>query len=155
MSEIQTDRLTEMVTDVLERTCFMISDPSDAEAVAANGFTLAHSARIAYTGPGTGFVYVVASDGFLEELASSLLGCEPEEINLSVDGRDAIHELANIMGGSVTLELGGDKSEYRLGLPEQSEATVPTGGTDIYIESMAGALRVCWMPTDGQNAQAA
>ena len=155
MSDIQTERLTEMVTDVLERTCFMISDPSDADAVAGNGFVLAHSARIAYTGPGAGFVYVVASDGFLEELASSLLGCEPEEINLDVDGRDAINELANIMGGSVTLELGGDKSEYRLGLPEKFEATIPDSGTDIYIESMAGALRVCWLPTDSQNAKAA
>jgi len=155
VTKIPTERLAEMVTDALERTCFMISDPSDADASARNGYTLTHSARIAYNGPDAGFVYVVASDGFLEELASSLLGCEPEEINLDVDGRDAIKELANIMGGSVTLELGGDKSEYRLGLPEQSDVADPGGGTDIYIESMAGALRVCWMPTDGQNAKAA
>lgn len=155
MKSIANERLVEMVTSALERTCFMISDPSDAETVSGSGFDLTRSARIAYSGSGAGYVLVSASDGFLEELASSLLGCEPEEVDLDVDGRDAICELANIMGGSVTLELGGDTSEYRLGLPQETDGTGSNGGTDIYVESMAGALRVCWMPDDGVDSQAA
>jgi CheY-specific phosphatase CheX len=155
VSNITPDRLVQMVTEALERTCFMVSDPSDADAVAANGYQCARCARIAYTGPAAGHVFVVASDGFLEELASSLLGCEPEEIDLEVEGRDAIKELANIMGGSVILELGGDNCEYRLGLPEEVGAAPAATGAECYIESTFGALRVCWAPEAAAAAKAA
>lgn len=155
MNTIPSERLAEMTTEVLERTCFLISDPSDIDAVRSNGYTLSHSARIAYHGPESGFVYVVASDGFLEELASSLLGCEPEDIDLAVDGRDAVSELANIMGGSVTLELGGDTSAYSLGLPEAADPAVPSGSVDVYIESMCGALRVSWIRSSACESEAA
>lgn len=155
MSNITTDRLTDMVTEALERTCFMVSDPSDADAVAAHGYRCTHCARIAYSGPGAGHVFVLSSDGFLEELASGLLGCEPDEINLNVEGRDAIKELANIMGGSVILELGGDDCEYRLGLPEETETVPSTPGAECYIESTFGALRVCWAPDAAPASKAA
>ena len=155
MTDITTDRLAEMVTDALERTCFMVSDPSEPGSIAEQGYELSHCAKIAYSGPAAGFVYVVASDGFLEELASSLLGCEPEDIDLDVEGRDAVKELANIMGGSITLELGGDDCEYRLGLPEETAPAEYSSGNECYIESTYGALRVYWAPDTNATSQAA
>jgi len=148
VSTINPERLTDMVTEALERTCFMVSDPSDEAAAAGQGYEFSRCARIAYSGPASGYVFVVASDGFLEELASSLLGCEPEDIDLDVEGRDAIKELANIMGGSVILELGGDNCEYRLGLPEEADPAPFSSGAECFIESTFGALRVHWAPVD-------
>lgn len=155
MTGITNERLEEMVTEALERTCFMVSDSADQASVTEQGYELSHCARIAYSGPEAGFVYVVASDGFLEELASSLLGCEPEDINLEIEGRDAVKELANIMGGSVTLELGGQDCEYRLGLPEETQPADYTTGTECYIESTYGALRVYWAPDVSASTRAA
>lgn len=155
MNHIEPDRLTEMVTDALERTCFMVSDPSDEAAAAERGYTLDRCARIAYNGPSAGCILAVASKGFIEELASSLLGCEPDEINLEVEGRDAIKELANILGGSVILELGGDDCEYRLGLPEEAEPIPFTTGAQCYVESTCGALRVYWAPQTDASSMAA
>lgn len=155
MSQINTERLCELVAEALERTCFMVSEPSDQAAAAGQGYALSRCARIAYTGPASGYVFVVASDGFLEELASGLLGCEPDEIDLEVEGRDAIRELANIMGGSVVLEMGGDDCEYRLGLPEEAEPVPFTVGVECYIESTFGALRVYWAPRAGSASKAA
>lgn len=148
MSAITPQRLAEMVSDALERTCFMISDPAEPQTVAQQGFDLHHAARIAYTGPNTGTIHLFASDGFLEELASGLLGCEPDEIDIERDGRDAIRELANILGGSVTLELGGDRAEHRLGLPEDADPAAPPAriGADCNLISASGALRVAWTP---------
>ena len=154
MSNITPDRLEELVTEALERTCFMVSDPSDEASAAGQGYEFSHCARIAYSGPAAGHVFVVASDGFIEELASSLLGCEPEEINLDVEGRDAIKELANIMGGSVILELGGDNCEYSLGLPEEADPAPFSTGAQCFIESTFGVLRVYWAPA-AASAQAA
>lgn len=146
MNQINPDRLAELVTQALERTCFMVSDPSDEAAAAEHGHDFCHCARIAYTGPSAGHVLVAASEGFIEELACSLLGCEPDEIDPEVEGRDAIKELANIMGGSVILELGGDNCEYRLGLPEPAKPLAFTTGAQCYIESAFGTLRVYWAP---------
>ncbi|MBK7405970.1 MAG: chemotaxis protein CheX [Phycisphaerales bacterium] len=155
MNAITTERLSEMVTEALERTCFLVTDPSDPKTIAAHGYTTEHCARIAYSGPDAGHVYVCASGGFLQELASSLLGCEPDEIDLDVEGQDAIRELANIMGGSVILDLGGDRCDYRLGLPELSSAPDQAAGALCALESASGALQVQWVPATMSGAKAA
>lgn len=155
MSQFNTERLSELVAEALERTCFMVSEPTDRAAAAGHGYALSHCARIACTGPAAGEVFVIASDGFIEELASGLLGCEPQEIDIEVEGRDAIKELVNILGGSVILEMGGDDCEYRLGLPEEAEPVPFTAGVECYTESTSGALRVYWAPRPGSASEAA
>lgn len=152
---ITSERLVEIVTEALERTCFLVSDPSDQEALVDRGHRLARSAAIRYSGPDSGDVHVLASDGFLQELASSMLGVEPEEIDLEVEGRDAIRELANILGGSVILELGGDNCEYRLGLPEETTPAEVAPGTACHLESAFGALKVVWSPQEAAEGKAA
>lgn len=155
MNTITPERLTEMVTEALERTCFLVTDPSDPKSIADRGYTTGRCARVAYSGPDAGHVHVCASDGFLKELASSLLGCEPDEIDLDSDGHDAIRELANIMGGSVILDLGGDRCEYRLGLPELAQPPAGGAGPLCCLESAAGAILVRWEPTARAETRAA
>ncbi|TVQ51740.1 MAG: chemotaxis protein CheX [Phycisphaerales bacterium] len=123
MSQLTSERLMELTILALERTAFVMADPAESSAEDAVAAT-SHVAKINYAGPEGGSVVLCASDGFLREFASSLLGVEPEEVNPKCEGADALKELANIVGGSVILELGGDNCPYSLGLPSLVETSV-------------------------------
>jgi len=145
MNEFSADRLAEMVIAALERTAFVLAEPADADRVKSLPAP-AHAAVIRYTGPKSGSVRLEATDGFLREVASSLLGVEPDEVNVEKDGLDVIRELANIVGGSVILELGGDACPFSLGLPEVVAVSGSAGSSDCvcHIESDGEHLRVVW-----------
>lgn len=114
MTEFNTNALERVTIEALERTAFVLVDPCDPEDTAPP----THFAQIRFTGPRDGSITVSASEGFLRELASSLLGIESDEIEIETEGLDAIRELANILGGSVLNDIGGQDSEFSLGLPE-------------------------------------
>jgi chemotaxis protein CheY-P-specific phosphatase CheC len=121
MTAITSDKLGELVVEALERTAFLISDPIDSDDASSYGEPTWFS-TIAYHGGSKGEIYLSATEGFVLELASSLLGVDADEVDLQTQGRDAINELANIVGGSVTLELGNETSQFSLGLPESASA---------------------------------
>ncbi len=118
-----------------------------------------YCARIAYSGPSEGQLILAASEGFLRELASSILGVEPEEVDPDQHGKDAIKELANILGGSAVLELGGAECHYSLNLPELiecSEAPEPGAqGAVCFVETEGEILKVIWHPSDSSRSAAA
>ncbi len=95
----------------------------------------------------------------MRELVSSLLGVEPEDVDPASQGEDAIKELANIVGGSTILELGGAECEYSLNLPELVEApeTPEPGdrGAACFVESEGELLKVIWRPSDPSQSAAA
>ena len=144
MSIIDHDTLQSIITDALERTAFVIVDPCD-DASASGLKPATMHARINYGGPSSGQIFVSASPGFLIELASSILGVEPNEVRLDVEGSDALRELANIVGGSALVAIGGEETPYSLGLPEII-TDAPGGHPDATctVESMGEALRVSW-----------
>ena len=116
MNHLTPERLAELAVKALERTAFMMADQTSIspEALSATN----HRATIRYSGPCSGTVTLRTTDGFLRGLAANLLGDEPEAIDLTACGDDAIKELTNIVGGSVILELGGRDCAYSLGLPQ-------------------------------------
>lgn len=144
MSPIDHDTLQTIITEALERTAFVIVDPCDAEnAGSLNPAT--HHARIRYSGPASGEIFVSASAGFLIELASSILGVEPSQVRVDVEGSDALRELANIVGGSALVAIGGEDTPFSLGLPEvvpDLPDTLPHAS--CVVESMGEALMVQW-----------
>lgn len=142
MSTINEDTLQQLTTEALERTAFVLADPTDHVGHAAQP----RHASIAYTGGQSGAVYVSASDGFLTELASSLLGVEPGEVNVETEGIDALCELANILGGSLLNDLGGVAETFQLGLPALID-TPPECSADAIscaVRSEEGTLTVTW-----------
>ncbi|MCL4222227.1 MAG: chemotaxis protein CheX [Phycisphaerales bacterium] len=144
MSPIDHDTLQTIITDALERTAFVIVDPCDEES-ARSLAPATHHARIRYSGPASGEVFLSASAGFLIELASSILGVEPSQVRLDVEGCDALRELANIIGGSALVAIGGEDTPYSLGLPE----IVPAAPSNpphasCVVESMGETLLVQW-----------
>ncbi len=108
--------LARITIDALERTAFVLADPADDPQALP---PISTTASIDYSGPCNGGIDLVASAGFGRNLAASLLGCEPSEVSDST-AAEAVRELANIVGGSMILELGGTDCCYSLGLPRTS-----------------------------------
>ncbi|MEQ9616855.1 MAG: chemotaxis protein CheX [Phycisphaerales bacterium] len=158
MSTITPSTLAELVVDALERTAFLLTDAMPPEAQDEFDRPTWFS-TIDYHGAFTGSVYLAASEGFVRELASSLLGIEPEDVDMVNQGRDAINELANIVGGSVTLELGSDTQQFSLGLPAKAESgEIPKAGdrtTQCFIESEGELLVVTHVFNASSNKAAA
>lgn len=106
-------------------------------------------ARISYRGPSEGRLVLAGTEGFVRELAASLLGAEPEEVNVDSQGGDALKEMANMVGGSVIMALSGGACEFSLGLPELVAegdiAGIPGAGTvECAVSTEFGTLRVRW-----------
>lgn len=147
MNDITANRLASLVTDALERTAFVMADPMEPEQAEAYP-AITHAACITYHGPSVGEVRLEASQGFAVELAASLLGVEPTDVSADDEGASALRELANIVGGSIILALGGDDCEYSLGLPESlpSPVTPDTSSTVCLLDAEDEPLRVSWIP---------
>ena len=152
MSESRPDdldpvRLADLAIDALERTAMVIADlATDDEADLLR--PLDEAAWVDYDGPCRGRVWIAASDGFGASVAASLLGVDPDEVPAD-QAAAMIDELANIVGGSVILDLGGDDCPFRLGLPHRCPtADCPPSDrcTRIVLDAEGERLEVRWQP---------
>lgn len=139
MTDLSADFLAEATVSALERTAMVLAEPADDTDDHEPATTYA---RIAYSGPSAGTLTLGATDGFLRELASSLLGVEPEEIEVAEQGLDALKEMANILGGSVIVAMSGESCDFSLGLPGIVAAT------DVSEQGNAASQAACTVTTD-------
>ncbi len=130
--------LARITIDALERTAFVLADPADDPEDLPDAVTIA---SIDYTGPCNGGIDLVASAGFGRNLAASLLGCEASEVSESM-AAEAVRELANIIGGSIILELGGSDCRYSLGLPRTAPAPRPRCAGSCVLNAEGERLEV-------------
>ncbi len=145
MNTISNERLAELAAAVLDRTAFI-----SAEAVEdAAPVPLDRVARIAYTGPHHGHVTLHTTHGFLAVLAANLLGVDQDDANAGAYVDDALGELANMIGGSVLADLGGESCAFAIGLPELMSTGTPTpeGAAGVCCLDCEGhPLVVAWRP---------
>lgn len=156
-STITIEQLNETISSALERSAFVFAEPADAADVAVLPAPLGY-ARIKTTGSVSGELHLSASEGFLRELAASLLGVEPEEVDPAAHGADALKEMANMIAGSVVLCCDGENRAYHLGLPELSdrarfEAAMRTGLSTTMVTN-GEPLQVVWV-NGGESVKAA
>ncbi len=158
MTMLTSQNIAEFVIEALERTAFVLAEIIDAGQATSLPAPTKFS-RITYFGPTAGVIYLAASEGFICELAASILGVEPADVDPSNEGEDAIKELANIVGGSAILKIGGEKCEYSLRLPELIEASDLPGSDNntqmCFVESEGELLKVIWQPADSASSAAA
>lgn len=158
MTNLTTDRIGELVVDALERTAFVLVDVVDDERVKELPPPSRH-VRVQFSGAACGAIVLSATDGFLVELASSILGVEATEVTPEKEGKDALGELSNIVGGSVILELGGEDQYIKYGLPSAiNESDLPEASEQIvkcYFECEGELLVVTWQPLQNEQAAAA
>lgn len=144
--------LQTIIMRALERIAFLVVDPSDPDVT--NDLPPAYaSASVPFEGCASGTVVVSASKGFLIELASGIMGVEPEEVNVDVEGLDALREITNILGGEVVRSLGGDDNPCRLGLPEVIDSVPSTWPTaSCLMDALGELLYVSWYSKSAKKA---
>lgn len=121
--ELDAERLDQVVSNTLERMASIVTEAADASAAT----DCQRFARISYSGASEeAIVYVSASDGFLREFSSRLLGLRAGDPQLEAALDDGLKELANILTGELVVCLGGERDSFQLGIPEVCElASLP------------------------------
>jgi hypothetical protein len=153
MIAIDIARLTEIVTTALERSAFVFAEPAAPGDLAVLPKCAAF-ALVRTDGSVAGELHASASEGFLRELAASLLVVDPGEVNPEKEGADALREMANMIAGSVTLALDRGDGAFSLGLPETTDrarfdAAARVGQVTTLVAN-GEPLRVVWV----ENARA-
>ena len=82
MTMLTSQQIADFVIEALERTAFVLAEAIDAGQATSLPAPSKYS-RISYIGPTSGNVYLAASEGFIRELAASILGVEPEDVDPS------------------------------------------------------------------------
>lgn len=157
MNDINPESLANLAIEALERTAFVVAELADEDFVddlpSCEWYT-----RIQYTGPQCGAIYLAGSTGFLLELAASLLGVDADSVQAEQEGLDALHEMTNIVGGSVVTTIGGDHCELSLGLPSRAEASDIgdiAGMQRCILDAEGERLEVTWAPVEQSESKAA
>jgi hypothetical protein len=151
MKRIDLTSIARLAATALERTVFVFAEPSE---VPPSGRLW--GATISFSGEAEGHVAIIASDGFIRQVAAGFASIAPAKIDLSVYGQDAMNELANVVGGMIVAELSGATRRIRIGLPkpfDPSKAAEP-GEIRCFCDSMGDAFEIRYKG-DGVVAQAA
>lgn len=148
MSTFDIDALNEVVATALERSAFVFAEPAAPGDIAVLPKAICY-AGIRTTGSVSGKLHLSASEGFLRELAASLLGVEPDEVDPVKQGADALKEMANMIAGSVGLRCDGTARAFSLGLPEledgeRFDAAVKSGMMTTLVTN-GEPLHVVWV----------
>jgi hypothetical protein len=117
MSEPTRELLARALGSTLEEAAFVFTE-AGSPPPPFDGKVL--EARITYQGPRTGELRLTTGRGMASTLAANLLG-EEEGEEVERRGADAIGELLNMLVGSLVVELFGDDTRCRLGVPRVEE----------------------------------
>jgi hypothetical protein len=118
MTSVTADSFSGLATMALERMAFVITSPCEATPGEVLVECVAH-ARIDLQGPEPHALCVSASPAMVKEIASGMMGTEPEDIDVDDHARATVTELANILGGELVMLLTGGDSQMSLGLPAE------------------------------------
>jgi len=136
-------KVMELTCSILENMAFMMLE----EAVDVDAMEPTFHTRIEYAiDQEASEVFLSATTGFLEELASGMLSAEPEDVSAGEEGLQALQELSNVIVGEIGRALGAESTPLIVGLPEVIY-DIPTQkeGTeclDCVLDSMGETLRV-------------
>ena len=143
MNEMTSRDVAELSCGALETMAFMVPEVMEEAVQVDTDF----HARITYkTDNEKAVLFLSATEGFLRELASSILGVDEDEVEAGVTGVQALTELANVLAGRVAFMLGAEYRLFELGIPEEVDA-VPTANQDVQrlecqLDSLGEFLRV-------------
>lgn len=150
MLTVSSDNLQSVVTNSLERMAFVFCESTQLTGGEVLALASAH-ASIELRGDTNYVVTVSASSGFIQEVASGMMGCEPEEIDVDDHGRAAVAELANIFGGELVMRLASQDEGMLIGLPRELDDdeigrildATADGGLCTILATELGQLMVC------------
>ena len=127
MKTIDANKFATRLQELFETMCFVLADPIPQEEEGAMEEDFAAHIRL-WNEEAARTLSLRASRGFLEEVASGMLGIEPEDLS-DEDVEATIFELANVACGELIDFLGGEMEQVECGLPEagvaRSSASIP------------------------------
>ncbi|HEB52786.1 MAG TPA: hypothetical protein ENI87_05985 [bacterium] len=132
---VTSESLQGMVTNALERMAFVFAEESALTVGEVLAQAAAH-AEVELRGEQNLAVTVSATAGLVQEIASSMMGCEPDEIDVDDHGVATVSELANVFGGELVVQFGEQDQELSIGLP--CELTDEDAGGRIDRATAAG-----------------
>jgi hypothetical protein len=123
MPEPTATLLTDILGEVLQESAFILAEPVPEPAV-WDGPVL--TARIAFEATRGGTLRLVTTPAASAEIAANMLGIDPGE-EADANGRAAVAELLNVLGGAFVTRYFGTAVPSQLGLPstELSDPPVP------------------------------
>ena len=144
MLTISSDNLGELVGSALQRMAFVFCDPADSTGGEVLAVAKSH-AWIELRGNPSYVVTVSATPGFIQEVASGMMGCE--------HGRATVAEVANIFGGELVMQLASQDDGMMIGLPRELDdeemsicmEAAATAGQSTILETELGQLMVCFL----------
>lgn len=113
------DVVLEVIKDVLERFTFMFTE-TEGETPAFPAGDDALQATIRFQGKGSGVLTVTAPKSLCQEMAANVLGMDATEIGETA-AADALKELINIICGTLTWSLYGEREVFDLSVPVVAE----------------------------------
>lgn len=113
--------LTEILGQILQESAFIFAEPVE-EPQTWQGSVL--TARIAFESTRGGTLRLVTTPAASAEIAANMLGIEPGE-EADANGRAAVAELLNVLGGAFLTRYFGTAVPSQLGLPATELGEAP------------------------------
>jgi hypothetical protein len=125
MAEATPELLTDILGTVLQDSAFMFVEPSEEPAEwGEKVFT----ATLAFESVKGGVLRLTMALPVGVELAANMLGTEIEDPEAEENGRAAVSEILNVIGGAFVTRYFGTKVPSQLGLPQALMASTPATG---------------------------
>ncbi len=125
MADASPELLTDILGTVFQETAFMFVEP--AEEPAAWGEKV-FTATLAFESVKGGVLRLTMALPVGVELAANMLGTEIDDPEAEENGRAAVSEILNVIGGAFVTRFFGTKVPSQLGLPQALMATKPATG---------------------------
>ena len=140
MPAVEQERLTEVLTRVLETMVFVLPGPDVDRVDAPVEKTMRACAIIRFTGEFNGKVMLTVPANILPDLLRDMLGEDVDALHSSKQMCDALGELANVMCGNLLIEVVGGKPVFDLKRADVSLHTDP----EVLLEgdTVLGSVRV-------------
>jgi CheY-specific phosphatase CheX len=122
MSEPTQQMLAEVLSNVLEEAAFFMIEP---EPVPAEYDGEVFSATIDFEAVRGGQLRLTASRNLARNLAANMLGIDPADTEADEQGRNALGEILNVLGGAFITRHFGTKVPFQLGLPNVADDVPP------------------------------
>ena len=123
VEELTIELLQEVTGQILEEAAFVFSEQEESEWPPGESI---FQASIPFTGEFDGTMTVAAGEAFVSSLAANLLGLDFGDEATPSQGKDAIGEILNIVGGALLGRWFGSDHTYNMGVPTVIECDAET-----------------------------
>lgn len=125
MADATSELLTDIVGTVLQDSAFMFVEPAE-EPIQWGERVFA--ATLAFESVRSGTLRLTMAVPVGVELAANMLGTEPSDPEAEENGRAAVSEILNVIGGAFVTRFFGTKVPSQLGLPQALLSSSPATG---------------------------